>query len=152
MADCYDLCGETNIAKVLFREAFFVGAKDIDLAFLDSPLISLVVQETASHGHVGRLLQEWIPVYGVIMGVFNKTRELRSQEVGHLLQDIYAEENALKDAANDRMLITPRLMNLYLRLMDFYMATKASSQKLTEVRLKIKILDPEIYNALYART
>jgi tetratricopeptide (TPR) repeat protein len=150
MADCYALCGEEKRAKVLFREAFFVDAEKIDLNFLDSPLITLLVEQVQAKGYTGVILQEWIPVYGVLLGVFTVKRELRSQEVGKLKQEIYARENELKDPANDSAVITPRLLNLYFWLIDHYVITKESVTKINEVLLKIKIQDSAVYK-LYVK-
>lgn len=150
MADCYALCGEEKKAKVIFREAFHIDASKIDLAFLDSELISCLVQKVQELGYTGAVLQEWIPVYGVLYGVFNVKRELRSQEVGKLKQDIYARENELKDPASDAAVLTPRLINLYFWLIDHCVITNDTSGKINEILLKIKILDPAIY-ALYVK-
>lgn len=150
MADCYALCGEDKRAKVLFREAFFIDAQRIDLTFLDSPLIKVLVEQIQAKGYVGAALQEWIPVYGVLLGVFTVKRELRSQESGRLKQEIYARENELKDPGNDSSVIVPRLLNLYFWLIDHYVMAKESVSKINEVLLKIKILDPAVY-ALYVK-
>src|SRR5574344_74964 len=141
MADCYALCGEEKRAKVLFREAFFVDAKKIDLCLLESPLIKLLVEQVQAKGYTGAVLQEGIPVYGALLGVFTVKRELRSQEAGKLKQEIYARENEMKDPANDSAVIIPRLLNLYFWLIDHYVMTKESVTKINEVLLKIKILD-----------
>lgn len=150
MADCYALCGEEKKAKVLFREAFFLDAGRIDIAFLDSELICCLVQKVQEKGYTGSVLQEWIPVYGVLYGVFNVKRELRSQEVGRLKQDVYALETELKDPSSDADVLTPRLINLYFRLIDQYVMTNDNSGKINEILLKVKILDPAIY-ALYVK-
>lgn len=145
MADCYDLCGETKIAKVLFREAFYIDPEKIDLTFLDSPMIKALVEQVQKKKITGSVLQEWIPVYGVLYGVFTVKRKLRSQEVGRLKQDIYAKENELKDPSNDSAVLVPRLLNMYFRLMDHYILSKDNVSKINEVLLKIKILDQEVY-------
>ena len=88
LADCYSLCGEDKIGKVLFREAFFTAPENIDLDFLDSELIKCLIEKTKSKGHTGKVLQYWIPVYGVLSGVFNIKRELTSQEVARLKKDM----------------------------------------------------------------
>jgi tetratricopeptide (TPR) repeat protein len=150
MADCYALCGEDKRAKVLFREAFFVDPLKVDLAFLDSPLIKLLVEQVQAKGYTGQVLQEWIPVYGVLLGVFTVKRELRSQEAGKLKQEIYARENELKDPGNDSTIITPRLLNLYFWLIDHYVNIKESVSKINEVLIKIKILDASVYK-LYVK-
>lgn len=146
MADCYALCGEDKMAKVLFREAFFVDAQKIDMRFLDSPIILLLKEQVEKKGFTGRALLEWIPVYGVLLKVFTVKRELRSLESGKIRQEIYARENELKDPKNDSTVITPRLLNLYFWLIDHYMMIKESVSKINEVLLKIKILDPAVYD------
>lgn len=145
MADCYALCGETKYAKLLFREAFFTDAQRIDLDFLDAPLITVLVEQVEQKGYAGAEKLEWIPVYGVLLGVFGVKRELRSQEVLRLKQDIYSLESELKDPANNSAVLTPRLMNLYFWLIDHYVLSKDSVAKINEVLLKIKILDPAVY-------
>ncbi len=150
LADCYALCGDDKSAKVLFREAFFIDAQRVDLDFLDSELIRCLIAKTGEKGYSGAVLQEWIPVYGVLWGVFNIKRELRPQEVVKLKQEIYALENELKDPACDSALLTPRLINMYFWLIDHYVRTDGNGKTVSEVLLKIKILDAAIYS-LYVR-
>ena len=97
LADCYSLCGEDKFGKVLYREAFFADPDSIDLDFLDSELIKCLIEKTKSKGYSGKALQYWIPVYGVLCGVFNIKRELTSQEVARLKKDIYAMKNEIKE-------------------------------------------------------
>ena len=92
------------------------------------------------------MLQEWIPVYGVLFGIFTVKRELRSQEVGRLKQEIYAKENESKDPSSDTNILTPRLINLYFWLIDHYVLTNTEQSKINQILLKIKILDPAIYS------
>jgi tetratricopeptide (TPR) repeat protein len=145
MADCYALCGEEKLAKVLFREAFYVDPLKVDLSLLDSPLIKLLVEQVQAKGYAGNVLSEWVPVYGVLLGVFTVKRELRSQEAGRLKQEIYARENELKDPGNDSTIITPRLLNLYFWLIDHYVLSNESVSRINEVLIKIKLLDAGIY-------
>lgn len=146
LADCYALCGEEKGAKVLFREAFFIDAQKIDLDFLDSNLIKCLIEKTEEKGYTGAQLKMWIPVYGVLWGIFNIKRELRSQEVGKLKLDIYDLENEQKDPSCDIELITPRLINMYFWLIDHYINKDDRGASINEILLKIKILDTRIYN------
>ena len=150
MADCYALCGEEKNAKVLFREAFFINAQEIDLAFLDSELICFLIREVRKQGYEGVALQEWIPVYGFLYGVFNIKRKLRSHEVGRLKQDIYAKENELRNPSSNLKTLTPRLINMYFWLIDHYVRTEDGREKTNEVLLKIKMLDRNIYGLYHA--
>lgn len=146
MADCYALCGEEKRAKVLFREAFFIDAQKIDIDFLDSELICCLIRQVKEKGYVGAALQEWIPVYGVLLGVLNVKRELRSQEVGKLKQEIYAMESQKKNSTDEyNDIFVPKMINMYFWLIDHYMMTNVSGKKISDIMLKIKILDRNIY-------
>ena len=145
MADCYALCGETRNAKMLFREAFYIDAHKVELSFLDSPMITALVQKVRDVGKDGEGLCEWVAVYGVILGVFNVKRLLLPQEVIRLRQEIFATESEIKDPKSDEKVLRPRLLNLYFWLLDYYVLSKESSGSISEIMLKMKILDPEIY-------
>ena len=145
LADCYALCGEDRNAKVLFREAFFIDPERIDLLFLDSALIKSLIAKVMEKGYAGAVLQQWIPVYGTLLGVFSVKRELKVQEMSKLKQEIYALENELKDPSSDASLLTPRLINLYFWLIDCYTRTDNSNKLINDTLLKIKILDATIY-------
>jgi len=147
LADCYSLCGEDRYGKVLFREAFFLDADSIDTYFLDSELIKCLIAKTEEKGHTGKAFKQWIPVYGVLCGIFNIKRELTSQEVGRLKQNIYAMENEYKDPSCNTEVLVPSLLNSYFWLIDHYVLTHESTSKVNEVLLKIKILDSSIYEA-----
>lgn len=149
LADCYALCGDDKAAKVLFREAFFIDYKRIDLVFLDSELIKCLIKKTSAKGYSGELLNAWIPVYGVLWGVFNMKRTMRSQEIGKLKQEIYALENEQKDPSRSSELLTPRLINMYFWLID-YCQIQNDNKLVNETLLKIKILDTTVYN-LYVK-
>ncbi len=150
MADCYDLCGESKLARLLFKEAFYIDADKVELSNLDSPLIASLIQRVIKEGCTGIALQQWISVYGILLGVLNIKRPLKPQEVGRLKQDIYARENELKDPENKDDRLKPRLMNLYLWLLDYYLMSKENINKINEILIKIKILDPNIYKNYFS--
>ena len=145
LADCYALCGEEKQAKVLFREAFYIDPQKIEPEFLDSELIQCLIRNVKQKGYSGAALMEWIPVYGHLHGVFTVKRMLRQQEVVRLKQEIYAKEMEIKDPSCQRNLLTPRLINLYFWLIDFYSAAKEDVSKMNDIVTRIKILDTEIY-------
>ncbi|ULQ59895.1 hypothetical protein K7I13_00645 [Brucepastera parasyntrophica] len=147
LADCYALCGETRISKVLFREAFFKDASRVELYFLESEIIKRLVSQIEALGYTGSELAEWIPVYGVLYGVLNVKRELRAFEFGKLKQAIFALENEIKEApAESRVLLVPKLINHYFWLIDHYVNSNDDKTRINEVLLKIKLLDPDVYN------
>jgi len=147
LADCYSLCGNDRVGKVLFREAFFCAPEFIDLDFLDSELIKCLINQTKEKGYSGKEQLYWIPVYGSLSGVFNVKRELSSQEVGKLRKNIYAMENEFKDPACNADILIPKMLNSYFWLIDHYVLTHENVAKINEILLKIKLLDSSIYEA-----
>ncbi len=147
LADCYALCGEIRLSKVLFREAFFIGAGEVALHFLESEIIQRLAERVRALGYTGTELAEWIPVYGVLFGVFTVKRELRALEFGKLKQAIFALENEIKDGPGEnRNILVPRLINRYFWLIDHYMNVNDDKARINEVLLKIKLLDTSVYN------
>lgn len=145
LADCYSLCGEDKFGKVLFREAFFISAENIDLDFLDSQLIKCLINRTEKKGHIGKALNYWIPVFGILDGVFNIKRELNPQEVIKLKKDIYALENEYKNPMCNEKILVPNLLYKYFWLIDHYVQTQESVVKINEILIKIKLLDSSVY-------
>jgi len=147
LADAYALSGEIRLAKVFFREALFKNASDIEICFLESEIINVLVTKVAVIGYTGEELLEWLPVYGTLDGILNVKRELKALELGRLKQSIYTLENELreKDVKNKKNLV-PRLINYYFWLIDHYMNGNVEKSKIDEILLRIKLLDEEIYN------
>jgi tetratricopeptide (TPR) repeat protein len=144
MADTKALLGDSRAAKVLFREAFFLNPQGIDLQAMESEMILRLKEKTAELGYGGRDLAEWIPVYGCLWGVFSIKRELKPVELGGLKQSILTLENELR-GNSDEGLLKPRLINRYFRLVDHYENARDNSEAVEETMLKIKFIDPAIY-------
>jgi tetratricopeptide (TPR) repeat protein len=145
LADSYSLVNEDRAAKVFFREAFYLDSQAVELSYLESPMILRLAEKLKGRfGEMGAELQEWIPVYGTIFGLFNVKRELRPLELGKLKQAIYQLEREIGGQRGSRL--TPRLINHYFWLVDHYLNSGEDRQKIEEVLGKIKELDPEIYN------
>ncbi len=150
LGDCYALCGEEKTAKVLFREAFFISPQDVNDTFLESELYKTLKESTIKKGYTGQILKEWIPVYGVLFGVFNIKRELRALESGKLRQAVFSLEKELKEDNYENDLLVPKLINHYFWLIDHYITTTGERSKITEILLKIKLLDSDVHD-LYTK-
>lgn len=150
MADCFALCGEDKKAKVLFREAFFIDAQKVEIEFLDSELICSLIEQVKAKGYTGAALKEWIPVFGVLYGVFNMKRELKSHEAARLRQEIYAKENELKNPTNDASILVPKLINMYFWLIDYYVRSGEGAGRINECLLQIRVHNESIYK-MYTR-
>ncbi len=145
LADVYALVDEPRAAKALFREAFFANPQRIDVRALDSEMVSILCDKVRSLGFKSPELEEWIPVYGVLFGVFTVKRELRAIELGKLKQSIFSLENEIRDRPGEAGVLTPRLINRYFWLIDHYVNAGEDASRIDETLLKIKILDPLVY-------
>lgn len=150
MADVYALLEEAPRAKVLFREAFFINAQEVELEFLESEMIKRLIEHVRNRHMEPKLVREWIPVYGAILGILSIKRELRAVEFGRLKQSIYALEREYAHQAEKRDLLEPRLINRYFWQIDHLVSLDEEPEKIDEVLLKIKGLNPDIHK-LYTR-
>jgi tetratricopeptide (TPR) repeat protein len=145
LADLYALLEETRTAKALFREAFFLDPQKIDLRSMESELILRLRDRVRELGYGGQELSEWLPVYGCLFGVFSVKRELKQVELGRLKQSIFSLENEIRGGSDQSSLLKPRLINRYFWLVDHYENTREDPGLIEETMLKIKIVDPAVY-------
>ncbi|GHV83150.1 hypothetical protein AGMMS50212_04900 [Spirochaetia bacterium] len=146
LADVYALIGKTRSAKALFREAFYVDPEGVDLQSLESELILKLIECVVELGYKGDVLIEYLPVYGTMLGVFSIKRGLKPAEVGKLRQAIFSLESEVRTNPKAKEKLVPRLVNKYLWLIAHFENENASSSEIESIKLKIKIIDPSVYN------
>jgi tetratricopeptide (TPR) repeat protein len=157
LADCYSLIEESRAAKIFFREAFFLGAAEIPIEELESPMIRRLLVAVEAAG-VTRNVREWVPVYGVLLGAFSVTRELTALEYGKLRQSIFELEQRLgvnpasnrppvdtPEPSDEHAASIPRLINRYFWLIAHYLATHEERAKVDDILRRIKVLDIGVY-------
>jgi len=145
LADINALMGDDRAAKVLFREAFFLDPSGINLGGLESEMILSLLDKVKEMGYSGQELTEWIPVWGCIWGIFSVKRELKPVELGRLKQSILSLENEYRNKPDGHELIKPRLLNRYFWLIDYCEHNRDTSGLMDETMLKIKFIDPAVY-------
>lgn len=150
LADCLALLGKEEKARFLFREAFYINPSVINPDLLESGEIRQVAETAAGMGYSGMLLREWIPVIGVRDGYLNVKREIKDLEFRKLRQDILELEEKLDSSDGDRELTIPRLINKYLRLIDFY-ETRNNIGGKKDTLSKIRGLSPDFFEYFYKK-
>ncbi|MDA3955382.1 hypothetical protein [Oceanispirochaeta sp.] len=144
LADTYALIDEMRGAKIFFREAFYLDPDQVDLNHLESGLIVKLIEKVSGTGIDLKYIKDWLPVYGVIFGVFNIKREMRPIEYGKLKQSIFSLQNEIRQNSENGKLV-PRLINRYFWLIDHYISIKEDRKTIDEVLMNIKLLNPSIY-------
>ncbi len=144
LADCCALMDITKEAKLFFREAFFLDPQAISLESLESGLIRRLIDKMREAKVREEEILEWVPIYGNIWGVFNVKRELRPIEYGKLKQSILSLQS---ESAQGRLgnWITPRLLNRYFWLIDYYIDIGEDRKTIDQVLMSIKLLSPSVY-------
>lgn len=145
LADCYGLVNEERISRVLFREAFFLGAESIQLERLEAPVIRRLIVTMEQAGRPAEEIVSWLPVYATLHGVFSVKRELKPLELGRLKQAIFAMERQVA-AGEAPPQITPRLINHYFWLIDHFVVTGEEKPRVREVLTKIRDLDRQVHD------
>jgi hypothetical protein len=153
LADAYAFLNEIKASKAFFREAFFIDPQRVRLDYLESMLISRLIDEVRKKWSSEEEIKEWIPVYGNIYNVFNVKRELKPLEFGKLKQAIFQYENSVVNSGKNRTgdsdyQTVPRLINKYFWLIDHLLYTKSERKKIDEILEKIKKIDTDIYEKL----
>jgi len=150
LADAYALLDESVRAKVLFREAFYIDPRKAEPYLLESELFQRIFHYVLQKYSQLHHCLDWLPVYGVIMGILTVKRELRAVEYGKLRQSIYTIERELSHEPNKRSHLEPLLLYKYFWLIDHLVSTNEGQAKIDEVLLKIKSLNPDIHQ-LYTK-
>jgi tetratricopeptide (TPR) repeat protein len=145
MADCFEMTNESRKAKLLFREAFYLGACAIEVETLRSQMLREVLDSMEGYGYSAQESREWLAVHSVIQGAFSVKRELKPLEVGHLKQAINTLKTEVQAKTPNRNLLVPRLINKYFWLIDHYLSVKEDRSKIEDILLNIKLLDPRIH-------
>lgn len=150
LADIHALLENDELGKLLFREAFFLDPKAIMLDTLESALIRGVIQNVQNQGLPAAQVPYWIPIFGILGGVFTITRELKPLEYGKLKQGIYAIEREYQEPKADKAILLPTLLNKYFWLLDHAVGSQQPKHVISDILLKIESLHPVIYK-LYTR-
>jgi tetratricopeptide (TPR) repeat protein len=146
LADVNALLNNIDTAKLLFREAFFLNPEKIDLRAMESEIVRRLRERLLREKNFPEEeLREWLPVYGRLWGVLSVIRELKPIEFGRLKQSILTLETELRGNPKQSPTLRPRLLNRYFWLIDYYDNKREEYDLIDEVKLKIKVTDPEIY-------
>ena len=145
LADCYMLSGEPKMAKLLFREAFFIDPNTIDYDFLESELIQKLIDAIRFDGYSTESTTAWIPVYGELLKVLDVKREMKAAESSRLNSSILRMENDIRENPAVADAIKPRLLNSYFWMMDHCEAIGADDARKDRYLQKIRLLDEKIF-------
>lgn len=150
LGDCYLLIGNELIGRLFLREAFYIDPDDIEFRFLESKLLTNLVHKLRNtEGVPAGEHRTWLPVYAVLWDIFTVRRDLKTAEYGLLRQKIYALEREYSET-KERVL-EPRLLYCYFYLLDYCYKMGGARVSIDEIMIKIKGINPTIYNMYIER-
>lgn len=148
-ADCFALADQEKQAQLFFREAFFHGPGQIDLAQLESAMIKNLEAKTRKLLANPVYTREWMAVYGVLWDVFSIARELRPAEYAKLNQNIQVLRAELDERPDKREELAPRLIYMLFWFIDYHKSLSTDMQmtrdNIKSAFLEIRFLDERIF-------
>jgi tetratricopeptide (TPR) repeat protein len=145
LGDSYALLGEEELAKLMFKEAFSLDPGSIKLATLDSALINRLLVTVQEQRVAPESVPYWMPVFGILSGVFTVYRQLKPAEYGKLRQQVYNLEREYQDRPELRVITLPKLLNKYFSLLEHAKHTAQPKHIRDELLLKIESLHPGVF-------
>jgi len=148
LGDCYFSIDETPKAKVLFREAFFLDAGQIELDLIESPFIHILYEKTLKYIKDADVSIYWLPIIAEISNAFNVKREPKKGELDALRNKIKRLEDEYNNNKKKRIYIEPKLLNHYFWLIDTLKIVGGSKKEIEQSLQRINEINPEIF-AIY---
>ncbi len=146
LAAAYFQSGNLDKSKVLFREAFLYDPQKIDISKVNVGFIDQIIEYLNKEKNLSSQFQiEWIPVYGVLLNIFNIKREIDSDELGRLNQEVQELENKLYIKKIYDASVEPKIINRYFWLIDYYTLQNNNKDYIKIYLNKLKDINKTIY-------
>jgi tetratricopeptide (TPR) repeat protein len=154
LAESYFHTGDIPKSLLLFREAFSIEPSSIELQILTAQPIKELEKTSRELKPKAVDLREWIPVVGYITDTFYVKRQINMPQFELLKKDILSLEKnyqALAPEQRDISNITPRLLNKYLWLYDYFAFQTHSNEHCTQIRDRLLVIDQSLFSDFFKR-
>ena len=154
LAESYFHAGDVPKSLLLFREAFSGEPSQIDLSLISAPPIKEIIDAAKKIKPRATELREWIPVIGYITEVFYVKRQISIQQFENLKRDVLTLERSFQSLSpeqRDVSNVTPRLLNKYLWLYDYFAFQTRSSEHCSQIRDRICAIDARLFTDFFKR-
>lgn len=146
LADAYFRADIIDKAKVLFREAFLYNPQKVQISKIKADFIHEIIENIKNEAELSsQLILEWIPVYGVLLNIFNVKREINTDELSRLNMEIQELETEYYSKKFNNNLIIPRIINRYFWLLDYYSLQNINKEYIDIYLNKLKDINKSIY-------
>jgi tetratricopeptide (TPR) repeat protein len=144
LGDMYSESGNDELAMVMFGEAFYLLPQMINIDGIGYTPIKKLKNKIIEDGFSGNEIAEWIPVYGYLYKGLTVRRNLEYNDYLQLQQRIKEYEKSLKIDKKVIGIITPRLINYYLWVFDYYLFQMKAQKGAKKVADRIIALFDEL--------
>ncbi|HNR87751.1 MAG TPA: hypothetical protein PKM65_05385 [Spirochaetota bacterium] len=154
LGESYFHTGDVPKSLLYFREAFFLDPSEIDLSIVKAKPVTDLLQTVRTERPGCADPREWAPVYGYLQDVFYVRRQLGSHQIESIKKDIYTLETNFQTLSRDRIEnsnITPRLINKYLWMLDYFEYQNYDFQSVTEIRQRLVAIDKRLFEEHFKR-
>lgn len=154
LGDAYYHISEIPKSMLLLREAFSLDPSEIDLELLKSkPILDLI--KIVNEQRPGCPdIREWIPVYAFLEDIFFVKKQLNKEQIEVIRHEIYSLEKNFQTLSADKIAnsnITPRLINKYLWMLDYFEFQQYDFENITEIRTRLLQIDKALFEEYFKK-
>ncbi len=127
-----------------FREAFFKNPSEIDLRIIKAKPVLDLIEIIRGEKNIQNDIREWIPVYGFITDTFYVRKNMDKHQVENIKKDIVKLDRIYQKMDYDLKAnsnVIPRLLNMYLWLLDYYELQNYNKENLIEIKKRLMEID-----------
>ena len=154
LAESYFHAGDVPKSLLLFREAFSTEPSQIDLAIISAPPIKEIIEAAKKIKPRATDIREWIPVIGYVTEVFYVKRQVNMPQFEAIKRDVLSLERSYQSLSPDQRdvsNVTPRLLNKYLWLYDYFAFQAQSSEHCSQIRDRLCAIDAGLFTDFFKR-
>lgn len=133
-------------SKALFREAFLHDPQKVPIHLINVEFISQIIEHIKKiKNYNEKQIREWIPIYGVLLNIFNVKREITAEELSRLNMEIQELENEYNNKKIRDEILLAKIINRYFWLIDYYTLQNKNNDYINIYQNKLKEIDHDIY-------
>jgi tetratricopeptide (TPR) repeat protein len=154
LAESYYHAGDIPKSLLLFREAFSTDPAQVDLSLISAPPIKEIEAAVRRIKPLASEIREWIPVIGYVTEIFYVKRQINTPQFETIKRDVLSLERSFQSLSHDQRdvsNVTPRLLNKYLWLYDYFAFQSQSTEHSSQIRDRLCAIDAGLFTDFFKR-
>lgn len=154
LGEAYHYINESAKSLLSFKEAFFINPSDVDMNNLKAEPILQLIQLVKEKKPDYKDIREWMPVFGFTEGIFHARKNLNSDQIDAIKHEIFTLEKNFQTLPKEKIEstnITPRLINKYLWMLDYFKYQNYDLESMREIKARLIQIDKKIFEEYFKK-